>query len=203
MVKLQANSSTCPCLKSLLPAWKHHWGLLLPLWPFLPQVLCNRAMTCLWASMWLPSTRNVAKRKLLALTSAGPASSADPERCGAFPADGGGLQHGLHVLVLSSILSVLQPLGLALAGGGAAGELARLREENGFVVLTQNSTENRPESRTWIARRKVSSWARFGVQLFPKEPENCCLSPSTCPLSRNKLETGWWQGADTEENQMH
>lgn len=70
----------------------------------------------------------MAERNPLALTSAGPASSADPERRGAFPADGGGLQHGLHVLVLCSVLGVLQPLGLALAGGGAAGELAGLRE---------------------------------------------------------------------------
>lgn len=89
----------------------------------------------------------MAQRQLLALTSAGPASSADPERCGALPADGGGLQHGLHVLVLSSILSVLQALGLALAGRGAAGELAGLQEENGPVVLTGNSTGHRPESR--------------------------------------------------------
>lgn len=72
--------------------------------------------------------RKVAVRNPVALTSAGPASSADPERRGALPADGGGLQHSLHVLVLRSVLGVLQPLGLALAWGGVAGELAGLRE---------------------------------------------------------------------------
>ena len=52
-LKVQANSSTSPCPKSPLPAWKHHWGLLLPLRPFLPRALCKGAMTHVWATIWL------------------------------------------------------------------------------------------------------------------------------------------------------
>lgn len=86
------------------------------------------------------ATRKVAKKKLLALTPAGPAASANPQCRGALPADTGGLQHGLHVLVLRSVLGVLQALGLALGGGRGAGELAGLREERGFVVLTKKAS---------------------------------------------------------------
>lgn len=72
-------------------------------------------------------------RGTLALTSAGPAPSADAECHGAVPSHGAGLEHCLHVLVLGSILSILQALGLALAGRGAAGELAGLREEKDLL----------------------------------------------------------------------
>lgn len=83
--------------------------------------------------MWLPQHKERLQEETQALTPAGPAPRADAERHGAVPARGAGLQHGLHVLVLGGILGVLQALGLALAGRGAAGELARLREEKDLL----------------------------------------------------------------------
>lgn len=145
-------------------------------------------MTHVWAPARLPQHKKCGQEGTLALTSAGPAPSAHAERHGAFPAHGGGLQHSLHVLVLGRVLGVLQALRLALAGRGAAGELAGLREEKD--LLFQLRTARTIESRLRIARKKVSSQAWFGVQLFPKEPSNSCSSPRAFTLTRNKPGTG-------------
>lgn len=90
-------------------------------------------MTHVWVTVWLPQHKKCGQEEMLALTSAGPAPSADTECHGAFPTHGGGFQHSLHVLVLSSILGILQALGLALAGRGAAAELAGLWGEKDLL----------------------------------------------------------------------
>lgn len=192
-LKCQENYSSSPCLKSLL-SWKHHWDVPLP--PYQLWVLPKGFMTHIWATVQLPQLRKGGQEEMLALTSAGAAPSADAEGHGAVPRHGAGLQHSLHVLVLSSILGILQALGLALAGWGAAGELAGLREEKDLSCQL-NSMGNRPGARLRIARKEVSSQAWFGVGLFPKEPSNSCSSPRAFTVTRNKPETGWQQGADT------
>lgn len=51
VLKLQANSPTSLCPKTLPPVWKHHWGLLLQ--PFLLQALGKGAMTSILANVRL------------------------------------------------------------------------------------------------------------------------------------------------------
>jgi len=159
-LKLQANSPASPCPRSLPLAWKHCRGLLLPLQPLPPRELRKGPRPALGPPSVHRAAGRVARRKGPGLTSAGPAPRAHPERRRAFPADGGGLQHGLHVLVLRGVLGVLQPLGLALAGGRAAGELAGLREEHRFVVLTGNSMENRSEPLGLVGSTDLPKGAR-------------------------------------------
>lgn len=144
------SSSTlavCSCSKSPPPVHKYHWGFHLPFWLFLPSF--QPCLGCPAASVPL---RKITDRKLPALTPAEPAASANPQRCRALPADRGGLQHSLHVLVLCGILGVLQTLGLDWGGGWGAGELSRLWKESRFVFLTKKSTDNGSASRRWVVR---------------------------------------------------
>ena len=67
------------------------------------------------------------------VTSARAAAGADAQRRGGvLHGRGRGLQHSLHVLVLSSILRVAQALRLARGRRGTARELARLHEQGGY-----------------------------------------------------------------------
>lgn len=67
------------------------------------------------------------------VTSACAAAGADAQRRGGvLHGGGGGLQHSLHVLMLSSILRVAQALWLAWGHRGTTGELARLQEQGGY-----------------------------------------------------------------------
>ena len=67
------------------------------------------------------------------VTSACAAAGADAQRRGGvLHGRGRGLQHSLHVLMLSSILRVAQALWLARGCRGTAGELARLQEQGGY-----------------------------------------------------------------------
>lgn len=78
------------------------------------------------------------------------------------------------------------------AGSGRAGSCWRTCQTaggKGFVVSTENRTDNRPGARLRIARKEVSSQAWCGVWLFPKEPSNSCSSPRAFTLTRNKPET--------------
>lgn len=127
----------------------------------------------------------MAKKKLLALTPAGPAASANPQCRGALPADTGGLQHGLHVLVLRSVLGVLQALGLALRGGRGAGELAGLREERGFVVLTKKASVETASCKGGSLPKSLSLRMGLGVQIVPKERNNSDSSPRAHTTSQN------------------
>lgn len=86
------------------------------------------------------------------------------------------------------------------AGSGREGSCwrtCRTAGGKGFVVSTENSMDNRPGARLQIVGKEVLFPVWFGVQLFPKEPSNSCSSPRAFPLTRNKPDTGWQQGADT------
>ena len=80
------------------------------------------------------------------VTSACSAACADAQHGGGvLQGRGRGLQHGLHVLVLGSVLRIAQALWLARGRRGTAGELARLQEQGGLgreVTKANSSLEN-------------------------------------------------------------
>lgn len=77
------------------------------------------------------------------------------------------------------------------AGSGRAGSCwrtCRTAGGKGFVVSTENSTDNRVSTANCKEKSVLSGLV--GVQLFPKELSNSCSSPRAFTLTRNKPETG-------------